>query len=284
MKAASFAYEAPRTVADALTILSQHEDGRVLAGGQTLVPMMAFRMARPSVLVDINKLAEVDYCEVRNSFLCIGALTRHEKFHNAVVDGALGELLAAVVKHIAHPPIRTRGTFCGSVAHADPSSEWCLVSATLDATVVLASVAGRREVAAHEFFLGLLSTAIQAGEMIVEVRLPLLSRDTKFGFSEFSRRAGDFALAMALAVVRVEKDKVIEVRVGLGGVETLPRRICETERILSDCVPSLDLVREAAEVAATSVDPLEDIQADIPLRRDLTRAVIERALKQALSL
>src|SRR5258708_4360187 len=144
MKAASFTYETPRNIADALAVLNSYEDARVLAGGQTLVPMMAFRIVRPPVLVDINQIAELDLCEACDGFLRIGALTRHERFHRPIVDGPLGELLSTVVRHIAHLPIRTRGTFCGSVAHADPASEWCLTSVTLDGTVVLASLEGRR--------------------------------------------------------------------------------------------------------------------------------------------
>src|SRR6185437_5318901 len=137
MKPAPFVRHVPKTLDEALKILAEFapQDGRVLAGGQSLVPIMAFRMARPAHLVDINEVAGLDKLKIENGQLAIGARVRHAAFHKSAVDGPLGKLLATVVRHIAHYPIRMRGTFCGSLAHADPASEWCLVAATLDATV-----------------------------------------------------------------------------------------------------------------------------------------------------
>lgn len=284
MKPAAFTYEAPQDLAEALLILDSNEDARVLAGGQTLVPMMAFRVARPPVLVDINRIAELDFCEIRDGSLCIGALTRHQHFHVPVVDGPLGSLLSCVVKHIAHIPIRARGTFCGSIAHADPSSEWCLTAVTLDASLVLLSSKGERVVKASEFFEGFLATAIEPGEMIREVRIPLLQPDTKFGFYEFSRRAGDYALAVCLFTARVQDGRIVSANIGLGGVEGAPRRIAEAEEILIGEDVSLANIQLAASKASEVIDPLEDAQADAPLRIDLAKAVVERAMRQAFEL
>ncbi|MGZ3291848.1 MAG: FAD binding domain-containing protein, partial [Xanthobacteraceae bacterium] len=205
MKPAPFRYHAPKTIDEAVETLAQvaAEDGRVLAGGQSLVPIMAFRLARPGHLVDINGVAALRRLAVDGDRLSIGACVRHAAFHKPVVDGPLGRLLAAVVRHIAHYPIRTRGTFCGSVAHADPASEWCAVAAALDAEMVAKSAGGTRTIPAQDFFRGIMTTALREDELLTEVRLPILPADTRFGFYEFNRRAGDFALAMALVTYRL---------------------------------------------------------------------------------
>jgi carbon-monoxide dehydrogenase medium subunit len=283
MKPAPFVYHAPRTVDEAVAMLAEvaPEDGRILAGGQSLVPTMAFRLARPAHLIDINGVAGLERLAQQNGHLAIGALVRHAAFHRPLTDGPLGRMLAAVVRHIAHYPIRTRGTFCGSLAHADPASEWCLVAATLGAELVARSARGTRTITAGEFFQGLMTTALAEDEMLVEGRLPVLSGDTRFGFYEFSRRAGDYALAMALATFRLAGGVVVEPRVGLGGAEASPRRIAEAERVLDGQSPSPELFRNAAVAAADCIDPLEDLQADAVYRRDLVRAVTRRALERA---
>jgi carbon-monoxide dehydrogenase medium subunit len=179
-------------------------DGRVLAGGQSLVPIMAFRLARPAHLIDINAVTGLDGLAVRDGMLRIGARARHAAFHRPVQEGPLGTMLAAVVRHIAHYPIRLRGTFCGSLAHADPAAEWGLVTAILDAELVAVSARGERRLAARDFFQGALSTALAPDELLAEARLPILPDGTRFSFEEFSRRAGDYALAMALVVLRTQ--------------------------------------------------------------------------------
>src|SRR5713101_7732536 len=153
MKPAPFRYHAPKTIEEAVATLAEvaGEDGRVLAGGQSLVPIMAFRLARPAHLIDINAVAGLDGLTARDGVLRIGARVRHAAFHRRVVDGALGALLTAVVHHIAHYPIRLRGTFCGSLAHGDPAAEWCAVAATLDAELVAVSARGERRIAARDF-------------------------------------------------------------------------------------------------------------------------------------
>src|SRR5882724_10817631 len=223
MKPAPFRYHAPKTIEEAVETLAEvaGDDGRVLAGGQSLVPIMAFRLARPAHLVDINGVESLKRLAVDGDKLSIGACVRHAAFHKPVVDGPLGRLLAKVVRHIAHYPIRTRGTFCGSVAHADPASEWCLVSAALDAEMVATSAKGTRTILATDYFQGIMTTALNEDELLVEVRLPILPADTRTGFYEFNRRAGDFALGMALVTYRVENGVISEPRVALGGVEPL---------------------------------------------------------------
>jgi carbon-monoxide dehydrogenase medium subunit len=283
MKPAPFTRHVPRTVDEVVSALAEYapQDGRILAGGQSLVPIMAFRMARPAHLIDINEVEGLDRLVVDGDHLSIGARVRHGAFHKPVIDGPLGLLLAFVARHIAHYPIRMRGTFCGSLAHADPSSEWCLTSATLGAQLVVKSVRGERIVPIDEFLEGIMTTALQEDDFLAEARLPLLPSDTKFGFYEFSRRAGDFAMAAALVTYRLKDNRIIDARVGIGGAEDRARRINEAEDVLNGQSPSPDLFVAAGEAAAQAVDPLEDIQTTADYRRDLVRAVTRRALEHS---
>src|SRR5215472_9035447 len=250
MKPARFRYHAPKTIEEAVDTLAEvaAEDGRVLAGGQSLVPIMAFRLARPAHLVDINGVETLRRLAVDGNRLCIGAGVRHAAFHKPVVDGPLGRLLAAVVRHIAHYPIRTRGTFCGSIAHADPAAEWCLVAAALEAEMVARSATGTRTIPAQDFFRGIMTTALSEDELLTEVRLPILPADTRFGFYEFNRRAGDFAHA---------------------------------EQVLAGRPPDHAAFQAAAAAVASAVDPLEDANTSATYRRDLACTVTRRALEQA---
>ena len=283
MKPATFRYHAPKTIDEAVAVLAEvaAQDGRVLAGGQSLVPTMAFRLARPAHLVDINGIAALGRLTVADGKLAIGACVRHAAFHRPPVDGPLGALLAKVVRHIAHYPIRTRGTFCGSIANADPASEWCTVAVALGAEMVAQSARGTRVIAAKEFFAGIMTTTLAEDELLTEVRLPLLPAGTRAGFYEFSRRAGDFAIAMALATYRVEGGKIADARVAVGGAEPNARRIDDAEQALAGKTPGPEAFAAAAERAAAAVDPMEDVNNSAQYRRDLVRTVVRRALEQA---
>ena len=283
MKPAAFRYHAPKTVDEAVALLAEFaaDDGRVLAGGQSLVPTMAFRLARPSHLVDINGVEALNRLAIADGKLVIGACVRHSAFHKPVCEGPLGKLLTDVVHHIAHYPIRNRGTFCGSLAHADPASEWCLVLAALDGEVVAKSVRGARSIAARDFFKGIMTTALRDDELLVEARLPLLPAGTRCGFYEFSRRAGDFALAAAVGVYRLDGGKIAEPRLAIGGAEVNPRRIAQAERALAGAAPGDQAFRAAAQAAMEAIDPMEDIINSAEFRRDLVLAVARRALERA---
>ena len=285
VKPATFAYHAPRTVEEVVDKLAELAplDGRILAGGQSLVPMMAFRMARPAHLIDINGIDGLDRLSVDDNVLRISACVRHAAFHRPVAPAPTGALLSAVASHIAHYPIRIRGTFCGSLANADPASEWCLTAVTFNAELVAASQRGRRTIAAADFFSGMMATALAEDELLVEVRLPLLAPDARFGFYEFSRRAGDYALAMALTVYRLKDGVISEPRVGIGGAEGQPRRIAEAEAVLAGHKPGAEIFRAAAAAAAEAIQPMEDAHADATFRLDLVRAVTLRALERTLA-
>ena len=284
MKPAPFIRHVPRTLDEALKILGEvaNEDGRVLAGGQSLVPVMAFRLAKPAHLVDINEIAGLDHVASDGKFLSIGACVRHAAFHKSVVDNPLGTLLTFVARHIAHYPIRVRGTFCGSLANADPASEWCLTAATLDATMVAKSTRGERSIPAKDYFQGIMATALAQDELLAEVRLPLLAPDAKFGFNEFNRRAGDFAMSASLVTYRLQAGKITQTRIGVGGAEASPRRIQQAEAALNGQTPSDKAFRAAAVAAAAAIDPLVDHQTDADYRRDLVRAVVRRALEHSI--
>jgi carbon-monoxide dehydrogenase medium subunit len=284
MKPVSFRYFAPRTVDDALDLLATHgQEGKILAGGQSLVPAMNFRLARPTSLIDINCIDALDFVREDGGELRIGALVRHARFEAPVSDGALSAFLPRVARHIGHLPIRSRGTFCGSIAHADPASEWCLLAATLDAELVIVSRRGQRNVRPNEYFVGALTTILEPDELLTEIRLPLLNDKWRTGFAEFSRRAGDFALAMCAAFLRFEDGRIIEARIGLGGATDRPSRIAAAEALLIGTDGGPAILREAGNIAAETIDPLEDIHASAEYRRDLVRAMVGRALDQALT-
>lgn len=284
MKPGKFEHYEPTSIDQAVMILADvaDQDGRVLAGGQTLVPAMALRLARPAFLVDINRIEELRRAEVRDGALEIGACVRHAAFHQPVVPGPLGRLLAQVVRHIAHLPIRTRGTFCGSIANADPASEWCLVSSTLDAEFVVRSVGRERRIPAAEFFQGYMATALEPAELLVAARLPLLGEETRFGFEEYSRRAGDFAQAMALAVFELHDGVMRNVRIGVGGVEDRTRRLAAAEACLEGIAPDAQEFQRAADAAAQQVQPSDSGADEQAYRRDLVRAVVRRALDKGM--
>jgi aerobic carbon-monoxide dehydrogenase medium subunit len=283
MKPAPFTYHAPTSVDEAVALLAQWgpQDGRVLAGGQSLIPTMAFRVARPAHLIDINGIGELARIAVKDGVLSIGACVRHAAFEGDLVPGPTGALLRKVVRNIAHYPIRTRGTFCGSIAHADPASEWCCVMAALDGIVVLRSSRGVRRLRAAEFFQGVMATALGEDELLVAAELPLLAEGTRTGFQEFSRRKGDFAIAMALVCYRLDNDVMVEPRVALGGAEACARGIPQAEQVLRGRAPGTDVFAQAGTAAAAAIDPLEDINNTAAYRRSLVRTLVERALEGA---
>jgi aerobic carbon-monoxide dehydrogenase medium subunit len=282
MKPVSFKYFAPHTVDHALDLLAAHgEEGKILAGGQSLVPAMNFRLARPASLIDINCIDALDYVREQGGWLHIGALARHSRFEQPVSDGALSAFLPRVARHIGHLPIRSRGTFCGSIAHADPASEWCLLAATLDVELVILSLRGQRNVRPNEYFVTALTTTLEPDELLTEIRLPLLDDGWRTGFAEFSRRAGDYALAMCAAFLRFEKGRIAEARIGVGGATDRPSRITAAEALLTGTEGGPEIFHVAGNIAAETIDALEDIHASAAYRRDLVRAMVGRALNQA---
>jgi carbon-monoxide dehydrogenase medium subunit len=283
MKPAPFSYHAPTSLDEAVALLAElaPQDGRILAGGQSLVPTMAFRAARPSHLIDINGIAELAALTVTDEMVRIGACVRHAAFENDRIPGATGTLLRKVVENIAHYPIRTRGTFCGSIANADPASEWCCVLAALNGVVLLRSHRGMRRVQSADFYQGIMATVLEEDELIIGVELPMLREDTVTGFVEFSRRKGDFAIAMVLVTYRLEGGTMIEPCIAVGGAEPYARRLQMAESVLRGQMPGEGVFSAAADAAASAVNPMEDIHNTVTYRRGLVRTLVQRALEAA---
>ncbi|MDP2356369.1 MAG: FAD binding domain-containing protein [Beijerinckiaceae bacterium] len=284
MKPAPFTYHRPLNIDEAARILADvaEHDGRIIAGGQSLAPMMAFRVARPQHLVDIDEIVALDVLCIEDATLRIGARVRHSRFVPGAIAGPTGEIFAKVMPNIANYSVRSRGTFCGSLAHADPASEWCALATLLDAEIIARSVRGERRIPVSAYFDGAMSTTLAPDEIIIEARIPVLREETRTGFYEFSRRKGDFAIAMAIVAFGVENGRITSPRVSVGGAEAYPRRIREAERALDGAAPGADAFAAAAEAAAAAVDPMEDAVTDAAYRRDIVRAATRRALEQAM--
>ncbi|WP_419846599.1 FAD binding domain-containing protein [Candidatus Poriferisocius sp.] len=279
MKPAAFQYERPRDVAEVLDLLAQHGDeAKILAGGQSLVPMMNFRLARPAVIIDIGAVPGLGQVSRDEETVAIGTRVRHIELERPPFDGPLSSLLADAARHVGHIPIRLRGTFGGSIVHADPAAEWCLVAQALDAEMTMASVRGERVITAAHMFQSAFVTSIADDELLTEVRLPWLGGDWKTGFSEFSRRAGDFAVVAVASAVRLADGHVAEARIGAVGVGAVPVRLAQAEAALVGQPLGPDAINAASDVAGEEVDPRGDIHGSADYRRDLVRALTRRAL------
>jgi carbon-monoxide dehydrogenase medium subunit len=282
VKPAAFRYEAPSTLDETLALLQRHGDeAKLLAGGQSLVPMMSFRLARPEVLIDLNGVRDLGGVAVERGELRVGGLVRHATLERGAVDDPLGTLLAAAGRHVGHLPIRERGTFGGSLAHADPAAEWCLLAVTLDALLVLESTRGTRVVPADGFFVSTFVTALEPDEVIREVRLPLLGPGARVAFEEHSRRDGDFAMVAIAVALIPDGDRVGQARVGIAGVGGRPARAAAAETVLAGRPPSPQAFAEAARLAAQDADPASDIHGSAAYRRRVIEVLTRRALERA---
>jgi len=285
MKPASFEYVAADSWDAAVAALAEHgDDARILAGGQSLVPMMNFRLAQPAVLVDVNTIPDSAYLLIDGDTLRIGALTRHVAFEAPGIEGPLGRLLPRIACHIAHLPIRMRGTFGGSLAHADPASEWCALARTFDAVMIARSAAGERRVAVEDYFHSALVTDLGDDEVLREIEITVPGPDWRCGFVEFSRRAGDFAIVQSVAAVELREGRIAAARIGIGGATEIPLRATAAEAFLEGAEPTPALFAAAGAAAADVMeDLLTDQQATAEMRRDLVRAMVARALEDAVS-
>jgi carbon-monoxide dehydrogenase medium subunit len=283
MKPAAFKYQRANTVEDAIEQLTElGDDAKLLAGGQSLVPMMNFRLVRPSALVDITGILDLRYMEPHGEGLKIGALTPH-RWIEEMEDPDLLESFSVfkrAARWVGHYPIRTLGTFGGSIAHADPSAEWCMLAALLDAEVVAAGPEGERVIPASDFFQGFFMTALQPDEMVVEVRFPKPAPHASL--QEFARRAGDFGIVAAAVAVDLRSGECRSARVVLGGVADVPLRIPEAERVLEGAAASQEAFEEAGQAAAKEIDPPSDVHGSADYRRDLSAVLIRRALTEAV--
>lgn len=282
MKLPAFEYACPATLAEAVSLLAARDDAKAIAGGQSLVPMLAFRVASPSLLVDLRKLPGLKEIKIDDGGVRLGALVRWRDILDDARLARAHPLLVAAVHHVAHYQIRNRGTVGGSIAHADPAAEMPGIVVACDAEIAVTGKAGARTIAAKDFFRGALTTALAADEIITEIRFPAWPAGRRFGFQEFALRRGDFAIAAAAVFYDVDaKGRAANAHVGVIGVGDLPMRLPSVEAVLNGARVDGDVIARAAAATSTAVEPQDDIHASAAYRRSLVGTMVERALSAA---
>ena len=284
MKPAPFEYFDPRTVEEAVSLLREHgEDAKILAGGQSLMPLLHMRMARPEALIDLSKVAGLEYMRETDGALAIGAMTSKRAVERSELVGRRQPLLSAATRLIAHPQIRNRGTVGGSMAQADPAAEYPAVALVLDAELRAAGPDGERTVQAGDFFQGYLATALEPAEVLIEVRFPVLADGTGWSFQEISRRHGDFAMTGAAVTLAVgDAGRCSEARIVLFGVGPAPVRARGAEQLVVGEVLGQPLLERAGRKASEDLDePLSDVHASAEFRRHLAEVLTRRTLTEA---
>ena len=283
MKMPPFEYACPATLSEAVALLASRDgDAKALAGGQSLMPMLAFRLASPSLLVDLRKLKELRQIRIAEDGVHLGAMVRWRDIEDDTRLATAYPLLAAAIEHVAHYQIRNRGTVGGSIAHADPAAEMPGIAVTCDAQIAVVGKGGTRTIAASDFFLGPLTTALEPDEIIVDVHLPAWPAGRRFGFQEFARRRGDFAMAAAAVFYDPDKSgRATNAHVGVMGVGDTPLRLPSVEAVLNGQMINEATIAKAEAATSAAVDPRDDIHAPAAYRRALVGTMVERALKAA---
>lgn len=286
MKLPFFEYAAPASLGEAVTLLAKHPgEAKIIAGGQSLLPIMAFRLASPSLLVDIGKIPDLRHITVADDGLHLGPLVRWCDIERSADIAEYHPLLRDTVRHIAHYQVRNRGTVGGSLAHADPAAEFPCVVVTCGATITLSGEAGSRQVKADQFILGELETALLPDEIITDIHFPAWPKERRSAFIEFSKRRGDFALGGVATFLDLDKNgRISNCAIGVLGVASRATRLPEVEAILRGEQPSPAVIQAAAKAARDVVSPPEDIHASQNYRRALLGTLVGRALTTALDL
>jgi carbon-monoxide dehydrogenase medium subunit len=285
MKPAAFDYFAPASLDEALALLGQHSArAKLLAGGQSFVPMANFRVLRPEVVIDLNRIAALSFISERDGGIAIGAMTRHRMVERSALVKLRCPLIASAVPNIGHAVIRNRGTIGGSLSHADPAAEWPVVAIALGATMVARSPRGERLIPAADFFVGLLTTAIAEDEILVEIRFPVAPARTGAEFLEISRRHGDFALvSVGTQITLSGAGAIVEVRLALGGVGPSPFDAqAQAKRLIGSKPEANDFGAVGQDIART-LEPGDDLHASAEYRKEVAAVLVERALRTALA-
>ena len=281
MKPAAFEYIVADSVEMAVASLAQAGDAKIIAGGQSLVPMLNFRLLRPSVLVDINRIPDLAYVREDGGVIRIGALTRHHRLETSPVIARHFPVLTEAMAHVAHLAIRNRGTIGGSLSHADPAAELPMMALLLDAELRVVSASGARTVAARDFFRDALSVDLAEDEIVTEVVLPKLPANTGWGFEEVARRCGDFALAAVAATLTLSDGKIAQARIAMTGVAPTARRVTEAERLLIGQRLDDGVDSDVIEAVGAATEPPTDLHASAEYRRHLVGVLAGRALAAA---
>jgi aerobic carbon-monoxide dehydrogenase medium subunit len=284
MKPAAFEYHRPQSLAQALALLERHgDDARILAGGQSLAPMLNMRLAQPAHVIDVNDLHEIAHVRDAGEHLAVGALARHEDVARAALVRDACPLLAEAAATIGHYAIRQRGTLGGSLAHADPAAQLPLVAVVLDAAIDVVGARSRRTVAARDFFLSLMTTALAPGEILVEARFPKSRAREGAAFEIFSRRRGDFALVAVGATVTLDgANRVSRLRLGVAGVHPVPVTLDDLAEAQDARIANAQWCRDVAAAARAQIEPEESHLVPAEYRRDLCEALTRRALERAV--
>ena len=281
MKPAAFEYIVADSVEMAVASLAQAGDAKIIAGGQSLVPMLNFRLLRPSVLVDINRIPDLAYVREDGGVIRIGALTRHHRLETSPVIARHFPVLTEAMAHVAHLAIRNRGTIGGSLSHADPAAELPMMALLLDAELRVVSASGARAVAARDFFRDALSVDLAEDEIVTEVVLPKLPPNTGWGFAEVARRSGDFALAAVAVTLTLSDGKIAQARIAMTGVAPTARRVTEAEMLLIGQRLDDGVDSDVIEVVRAATEPPTDLHASAEYRRHLVGVLAGRALAAA---
>jgi len=282
VKLPSVEYEAPATVAATVDLLAEHQDeASVLAGGQSLIPLLALRLARPALLIDINGLQELSGVSASNGWVAVGAMTREYVAEDSKTIADSVPLLAATLPLIGHEAIRSRGTIGGSLAHADPAAELPAVARALDAEFVVRGPSGERVIQAAEWFEGYLTTSRRPDELLVEVRFQAAAPGTGVAFHEVARRHGDFAIVGLAASLTLSDGAISDARLAFAGVSDVPVRAAGAEDLLRGEIPSAELFGEAARRATEGIDPPADLHGSSEYRKKVAAALVRRGLQAA---
>jgi len=282
MKLPPVDYEAPTTVSEAVALLAEHQDeASVLAGGQSLIPLLALRLARPAVLIDINGIDDLSGVSAANGWVAIGAMTREYVAEDSGTVAGAVPLLAAALPLIGHEAIRSRGTIGGSLAHADPAAELPAVARALEAEFVVRSQAGERVIQAADWFEGYLTTSRHPDELLVTVRFPAAAPGTGVSFQEVARRHGDYAIAGLAASLTLSGGAISDARLAFAGLSDVPVRAASAEDLLAGEGPSAELFDEAARRATEDIDPPADLHGSSDYRKTVAAALVRRGLRAA---
>jgi carbon-monoxide dehydrogenase medium subunit len=286
MKPNQFQYIAPETIPEALQLLNLYQsDAKIISGGQSLMPMLNYRVIQPKYLIDIGRLLELDRITQHHGMIEIGAITRYVTIENSEVIQRFLPLLPEVIRHIAHLTIRNRGTIGGSLSHADPASEMPMLMRLLDATFEISSENETLMIPANDFFLGPLRTALKDHQLLTKIRIPILPTDTGWAFEEFARRSGDYALAAVGVTVEVKqeagKNMIHQCRVAMMGVGDMPLRLNQIELLLNGYEYSSELVAQAQEQIFQDLEPRPDLQSSAKFKKHLASHLFTKVMHQA---
>jgi len=278
----AFDYLAPKSVEETVALLAQHgDDAKVLAGGQSLIPAMRFRLASPMLLLDINNLAELEYAREENGHLAIGALARESMLEESAILAHTFPLLADAARVIADPLVRNRATVGGNIAHADPANDHPAVMLAYDAQVVAHGPSGTRVIPIDDFFIGLFETSLQPGELLTEIRIPRPAANAGGAYMKIERKVGDYAVSAVAVQLVMSGATVSAARIALTNVNAVPMRAVQAEQALIGQTLSDEVLEATGRAAAAECDPSADLRGSVEYKRDLTRVLTKRAIRKA---